>query len=575
MTKPRRAAAGAAMLTLVLLILAATPTPASAHADFVSSTPSPYDIWNKAPTYVSVTVSEAVQPGSPTISVTNSTNVRVDTGPTQLSASDPTTFTVHLLNGIAPSVYTVTWTVVSADDGHFTAGTFYFMVTTPGGPLPGHWPQTGALGINQPISPWDVALRAADFVGFSIAFGGTLLGALLWIPGTAALDERERKGPMDGLRALVRFSRIGALLFAAADVGMWISNLLLSPPADLAGIFGSLFLLSLALRFLLGLSIALLLTRILMRPDSARGIEERPPEFLLTIFSCFLVILLEVAASHSAVIGPWWPLGPVADATHLYGAALWAGGLLGILRIRRWLREPTPPAFSAEVLRAFSRFAFLGVVLVVSAGVVLGIVLVGTLDALVGTEYGWVILAKGAVLVPMVALGAWNRRTLRREGSSEQGMPRAVARLARNVRAEALLGAAVLVLAGLLVTMNPATAARPQNLTFTLDATNGGLYAIFEMDPWPETPGSYVFQLSVYYAGNNTAYMQGGNGTLSFLLEGGNGTWVTLPLAGPHGNHYFVDSGILNQPGIWQLQAQIRGPLGTPVDFTFVVTLHR
>ena len=222
----------------------------------------------------------------------------------------------------------------------------------------------------------------------------------------------------------------------------------------------------------------------------------------------------------------------------------------------------------------FSRFAFLGALLVVSAGILLAVILVGTLNGLLGTAYGWVVLAKGSLLIPIVAIGAWNRRTLQREATGAQPEPEGLERLARNVRAEAVLGAIVLVLAGLLVTISPAAAPQPANPNFILGATNGGLYGIFHMNPAPATPGIYHLELELYYVGNGTPFFGGGNGTMTFLLEGGNGSGVTLPLNGPHDNHYWVDSTALDRPGTWQIQARVLGPAGTPALLTYTVSLH-
>lgn len=575
MRPPRVAATGLLVLLLLMTVgLLAVASPAAAHAEFISASPGPYDIWNTVPASVTVTVSEAVQPGSEALVVTNLSGDRVNVGPVQLSPTDPTTFSVRLLSGIGPSVYTVTWAVVSADDGHFTAGAYYFMISYRDGTLPGQFPRTGPLDIRQPISPVDVALQGANFVGFAVAFGGTILVALLWVPLGSSLEPSERQGPAEGLQAILRFARWGAVLFLAAVAGLWTENLVLLPPTTAAGIVGSTFLLARAFQVALGVSIVGLFTRILTRMKPPAAFAERPWEFLPLIFLGFLVILLEVAASHSATAQGWWPLAPTANAVHLYGAALWVGGLLTILRARRWLRAPTPAAFSRELLALFSRFAFLGAVLVVSAGILLGVVLVGTVDGLFGTPYGWVVLAKGSLLIPMVGLGVWNRRTLRKGATESRPEPVALERLARNVRVEAVLGAVVLVLAGLLVTINPATAPQPKNLNFLLGATNGGLYAIFQMNPFPATPGGYFFQLELYYAGNGTPFFGGGNGTMTFLLEGGNASGVTLPLQGPHDNHYFVDSAVLDQPGTWEIRAHVLGPGGTQVVLTYTVTLH-
>ncbi len=570
------------LATTLLLLCLITPTlllavaqPASAHADFLSSSPPPYAIWNVVPATVSVTLSEAVQPGSPTILITNLTNARVDTGPAEVSPTDPDTISVHLLSGLGPSVYTVTWAVVSADDGHFTAGTFYFMVSYKDGRLPGQFPQTGALAVTQPLSPLDVALEAAGFVGFAAAFGGILLVGLLWAPLGAGVEAADRERPAQGFRAVLGFSRLGAAVFSAAAAGLWAENVIRSPPADLSGLVASTFLLAHLLEVAVGVVILWLASRLMTRVRPEEVFEELPWEFLPLIFLGFVVILLEVAASHSASETTWWPLGPVADAVHLYGAALWVGGLLAILRARPWLRPPTPSTFSRDLLAAFSRFAFLGAVLVVSAGVILALVFVGTWDGLFGTAYGWTVLAKTALLAPLLAIGAWNRRTLHQAAAGSKPEPAAVERLARNVRWEAVMGAAVLVLAGLLVTMNPASAPQPVNPLFLQQATNGGLRGFFEVDPYPATPGTYFFQVTLYYPGNGTPFFGGGgNATLTFVLVGGNATGVTVPLDGPHDNHYFLQSAVLNAAGTWEVRATVDGPSGTPVVLSYAIVLH-
>lgn len=567
--RTRNLVAALAVALLTSLVFAATP--ATAHADFLSSSPSPCDIWNIAPSSVRVTVSEAVQSGSPTIVVTNTTGVRVDRGPAFLSPTDPATFTVALASGIGPSVYAVTWGAIAADDGHFTAGTFYFMIEYRNGTLPGRFPQSCNLSVAQPISPTEVGLQAAGFVALSIAFGASLVAGLLWIPYGSGLEGKDQTAPAEGLRALLRFARWGALVLAAAATGLWAENLLRSP-LDPLGAAGSVFLLSVALQGALGLAILYLLTHLLARPNPM-GTGDRPWEFLPILFCGFAVILAEAAASHSSSVGGWWPLGPVADAVHLYGAALWVGGLLALVRVRPWLRAPIPAAFSEGLLRAFSNLALLGALLVVSAGALLAFILVGTVGGLLGSSYGWVVLAKVSLLVPMILLGAWNRHTLRPD-RTDAASRAGVERVSQVVRAEAVLGGVVLVLAALLVTMNPVTAPPPESPTFTLDATVGGLYGIFQMNPWPATPGDYIFQLTAYYAGNMTPYGAGGNGTIGFLLVGGNGSWVTVPLEGPHANHYFVPSGVLNAAGTWQIRAEIAGPLGTPVDFAFTIAIH-
>ena len=573
----RRPVATAIVLFAVVAVavLVVEAPPASAHADFLTSSPPPYDVRNVVPSTVSVTVSEAVQPGSVVITVTNLTGARADDGLTQISPADPDTFSVGLISGLGPSVYTVTWAAVSADDGHFTAGTFYFMVVYKDGRLPGQFPQTGPLVLNQPISPLDIALEAAGFVGFAAAFGGILLVALLWAPLGSSLEPADRERPAEGFRALLRFARWGALAFTVAAAGLWIENLVRLPPADAGGLVDSTFLLARVLEIAVGVALVVLTSRVLVRVPPADAFGELPWEFLPAIFAGFAAILLEVAAGHTSSVQAWWPFGPVADAVHLYGAALWVGGLLAILRARPWLREPTPPSFSRDLLAAFSRFAFLGALLVVSAGAGLALVLVGTVTGLIGTTYGWVVLAKSSLLVPILALGAWNRRTLHREAGGDKPEPRALERLARNVRLEAILGAVVLVLAGLLVTVNPASAPVPLNPTFLQETTAEGLNGILRVNPYPMLPGGYFFQLELYYAANGTPFFGGGNATLTLTEPGAQAAGSTVPLDGPHDNHYFTPQAIpLNLSGTWDVAASVHGLTGAVVVLSYTFALH-
>jgi copper transport protein len=572
----RRFATALAFVSLLgAILLGAGAGPASAHADFISSNPPPYAIWNVVPGSVSITVSEAVQPGAETITVTNLTGAQVDDKATQISPTDPATFRVGLISGLGPSVYAVTWVAVSADDGHFTSGTFYFMVTYKDGRLPGQFPQTGPLVVHQPISPLDVALEAVGFVGFAAAFGGILLVGLLWAPLVSSLEPADRKNPAEGFRALLRFARWGAVAFTTAAAGLWVENLIRLPPADVGGLVDSTFLLARLLETAVGVVLIVLTSRLLVRVAPAEMLGELPWEFLPLIFAGFVYILLEVAASHTASEQAWWPLGPIADAVHLYGAALWVGGLLAILRARPWLRGPTPASFTRDLLAAFSRFAFLGALLVVTAGAILALVLVGTVNGLVGTTYGWIVLAKTSLVVPIVALGAWNRRTLRRDAGVEAPEPKALERLARNVRAEAILGGVILVLAGFLVTVNPASAPTPQNPNFLLETTSQDLHGILTVNPYPALPGGYYFQLELYYAANGTPFLGGGNGTLTLTPPGASGAGSTVPLDGPHDNHYFTPQAIpLDLPGTWGVAANVHGPTGAPVVLSYTLALH-
>ena len=118
----------------------------------------------------------------------------------------------------------------------------------------------------------------------------------------------------------------------------------------------------------------------------------------------------------------------------------------------------------------FSELAGWGVALVLGGGLVLSLILVGTLDALVGTAYGWIVLAKVSLFAPMLAIGAWNRYRVLPGSGDPATLPVSVSRLARNVRFEAVLGAVVLALAAVLTAISPVAPTNPGEASLRLVA---------------------------------------------------------------------------------------------------------
>jgi putative copper resistance protein D len=159
-------------------------------------------------------------------------------------------------------------------------------------------------------------------------------------------------------------------------------------------------------------------------------------------------------AGHGLVGNPQgWHL--LTDGTHLLIAGFWPAGLLPFgLLLGRLLREPTPQnlqSISALTYR-FSAMSLASVALLAASGLGNSWFLVGSFARLWQTAYGRVLLAKVAVFIVMIGIGAINLLRLKSRASS-----RAVAaRLRWNVGAEAMLAAAVIVLVAILGLLQPA-----------------------------------------------------------------------------------------------------------------------
>jgi copper transport protein len=552
-----------------LILALALAGDASAHAEYVGSDPPANGILPVPPDTVSITLSEAAQPGTATIRVTNVSGARLDSPPVSLSP-DGRTISVALAP-IGPGVYTATWTVTSAVDGHFTAGSFSFAVQNPDGSLPGPLPVSSPSSSGSPVSPAEVALRFLGFLGLSMAFGGAFLAAFIWIPTGRDPDAREAVEYGVTFGVLLHWARVGAFVLGLAMVGLWAQAAGLEGSAASA-IFGSPYLLSVLLRFSFAAALFVVLSSAFSRSRVAEP-EASAGRVRIAVGLALAAIVAGSAGTHAAAIPSLAPLGVAADAAHLVGVALWVGGLVGVAAVRGFLRRDENLRLARHVFARFSRLAGFAVGLVLGAGVALSVLLVGSVEALVETGYGWVVLGKVALFAPMLALGAYNRYRLVPRTAEAPQTGEAVRRLALNVRAEAALGAAVLALAGLLTAMPPAASLAGGPQAFTLTATADGIRVDLQVYPYPSTPGVYTFSILLWNATNGQGYDGGRNGTLTFGLVN-----RTLPpqvanLSGPHGNHYFVTTPALSQPGVWKIDARFSRVDGFDLRATFHILL--
>ena len=564
---------------LVLGVIAVSAAPASAHAEFVKSTPAPYGLWSYAPTSVTLTLSEDIQPGSQALVVTNEKQIPVDVPPTVLSPTDPRTISVTL-QGVTPGVYTVVWSVISADDGHFTTGYFYFMVRYANGTLSGAFPLGPPPGFGtspsaQPIPPGEIIFRATLFVSFAIILGGILFLEIVWRPSRELLEDGSEESAGKGLRVILKLGLLAGLIFLGSILGLWAQALVgvkISGPGDLVS---SPFLASLAVRVPLAVGMIGLFHYALGHSHPDPWSKEVRTDLLYALVFAFVALGAESATSHSASSAPaWWPAGPLVDAMHLYGASLWVGGLIVLAWSWPSVRKLASPAFTWSVLGAFSRTAVLALALLVLGGILLAIMLVGSLYALFEMPYGWTVLVKASLLVPMVLLGASNRLHIRRHRRKPrtESTPEVAH---RRVRAEVVLGVAILVATAFLTTMNPPVT--PGTTPYLSEnASTQGLFALFQSFPYPKEPGSYLFTVLMWVEANGSPYVNMGNAiaTLTFLRLGG-GVNETATLLGPHGpNHWYIQSDAMSQPGTYTILATFTRPDGFQAVFPFQATVY-
>ena len=543
---------------------------ASAHAQYVTSSPAASQVLPSPPNNVSVTLSETIESGTGTIRVTNDTAVRFDNG-TVTYSSDRRTMSV-LLGPSGPGIYTVTWTAVSAVDGHFTAGSFSYGVQDANGNLNGTLAEPSNAGA--PVSPFEVTLRSIGFFGLAVALGIGVLGNFMWLPAGRDPDAKGSRAYGLAFPVVLNVGRIAAFAFVASTAGLFALATGFEGTSVAEGLAASPYVQSVVVRIVLGVALFGILSKAFAQSRQG-GPEKAAWTIQASLVLAVAAVVVGSIGTHAAAAPVLAALGVAADAAHLGSVGLWVGGLTGILAVRGFFREPEAAPLARIVLGRFSRMAAYAVGVLLAAGVVLALLLVGTIDALIGTAYGWVVLGKIALFAPMLGLGAFNRYRLIPQTAESDSPTTAVRRIVRNVRFETGLGVTVLILSGLLTSMTPAVGVTigPTGI-FALDATVDGIHVHFETFPYPTVSQPYTLTFLLNYASNGTEFRFSRNATIQYNLTGSPRPPVKEDLSGPHGNHYFITTTSLSETGVWRIVTDFQRLDSFDLRATFYVTLR-
>ena len=410
----RRTAAGLALVAVLLLAGSA-----SAHALPQSSDPAAGANLVTAPTAVTIAFGERPDPKLSTIKVLDTSGNVVSTGPTTAVAVDPLKLTVSV-QPLSPGVYTVAWRTVSAVDGHLATGSFAFGIgVAPSPAAAGSTGGEGATGGDTGPSAGAIAGRWLLFLGLLSLLGAATFGIIVASPSAALY---RRLLPLAWLVAAVGSSIVIAV--EIADAG-----------AALGEIAGSS----------IGSGIVLRAVPLLVAGIGVAVTQRRPGRVALSTVALGAggALLADVLLSHAAAGSD--PVDVAVQALHVIAVGLWLGGLAGLLlTIGRTADEHT-----ARAARRFSWLATIGIATVAVTGLLRAISEVGTVDALLTSDFGHLLIAKTALLATLALLGAVNHfRNVPAAGRTVRG-------LRRVGSVELLVGATVLLLTASLVNLAP------------------------------------------------------------------------------------------------------------------------
>ncbi len=454
-------------LALASVWLVATPVSAAAHAALVESEPGNGEVLDEAPPEIRLSFTEPPDLSLTIVQIVDSGGAPVPTGPVEGVPGSNREVRIPV-EGLADGVYTVTWRTVSTADGHITSDAFSFGV---GVALEDVVPvPPGSASETPSPSPISVAARWGLYAGLAVLFGAALAGLL-----ALGIDVVARPWLL-GMAWLVSF--VGVIVMTLEErtaVGVPLGTLLSS---DAGGKF---------VRLAVAVSVAgIAVLAVVLRASTAT--------LIALAATTGVAIVARALGGHAG--GSAFDV--LTQSLHLAGIGTWIGGLVWLVAgVRRGLASPA--------IRRFSNLAAGGLIVVATSGVLRASSELGGpgwfLDPF-RNGYRTALVAKLALVMPLVALGAVNRfRNVPRFASLG---PRP---LLRTVGAELALAACVLALTGILTGLPPKGTEEPRNADAQgpLVATGSDFATTtkvrLEIDPGAIGPNEFVAKVTDHDTG--------------------------------------------------------------------------
>jgi copper transport protein len=426
------------VLAVSLFAALSFPAQASAHALLIGADPADGSHLDSSPQRVRLSFSEEISPRFRSLQLVGP-NGRAVVG-TRLSGAASTL--VLDLPRLHKGTYAVDWRVVAEDDGHTTSGTIVFGVgvAAVAGNSTAHEVTPSAA---------EAGLRWLRFSVLALVFGGIAVAYLVLAtaPRGPAADAARRRvltaaAVGAGLAATAGLaSAVRQVWTVSSSAGLDSPRLSLARDVLLSSRWGHLWLLE-----EVALVILLMVTVAAWRRRAASGMHAALASIWVAVAA-----VCEALGSHAASVSS---AAVVADAAHLLSAALWLGAVAA-LAVALW---PTRAIARDDVRKLVAacrwRFGLLagaGVIVSALTGLYSAGREVASVDALLTTFYGRVLLAKTAVVVAAAMLGAANAVVLTRVAHGRRS-----AAATWLIVAETAVGAGAFVGAGVLTASSPA-----------------------------------------------------------------------------------------------------------------------
>jgi copper transport protein len=441
---------------LLAALLGPGATPAFGHALLLTADPADGSVLTRTPERIRLTFTQAVAADLSKVELVDSAGRVV---PLRIVA-DPGDLAAIILEppALPDDAYRVSWNVVSNDDLHPSTGTLVFGVG-----VAASTPVQAASSGPTIATALEVGARGMELLGLSVLVGAVVL-LHLGLPSLAWSDVSESiRTTARARRRLARLAIVGGAVALAAG------SIRLTMLATQVGAAGAEPIRVLQTGFGVDLIVVLVLIALLAALTAwTTRVAIRRPSTVETAASLALVGLIslaEAATTHFASLIAF-PIGLLVGAVHLLTAAVWVGGLVAIVvaLLPMTRANASGRAIAFRIVRRFGVIAAVSVGALVVTGLYATGQLVASLDALVLSTYGQILMVKIGLVLIVAVVGLRNALTTHPgpRGVVGRHLPASVARRlsarrpARSIAVEMVFGVAVVAVVALLGVTPPA-----------------------------------------------------------------------------------------------------------------------
>ena len=543
-----------AALAILVGVLALGTTAASAHATLESSSPADGQSVLTSPSEIRITFSETVTTISGGLSVLNADGKTVDVGNTEVVGGR--TLVAPISETLSDGTYVATYRVLSAD-GHPVSGSILFGVGN------------GALDRSaQPSSSGDRLWEIIGGISRFIMYLAALVAAGVAFFLAFIHDRAEARW------RIVPFVRIGSILALLSAIGIVMSQAALLTGKGAGAVTDSNVLRD-VLNQNLGWSLALLMIG-LAAVHLSTDIPKKVVSQSLALYGGLAVTVSFAVWGHATELSPT-AISLAADAIHATAAALWLGGLVGLVMVLS-VRTPETVRATAGIIGRFSRMAFWSVIALTLAGLTLTITGSGaSLNSILTTTWGQLVLAKISLTLIVVLIAAWNRRTLvptltsPTENTGELAVRWAT--LLRTIRAEAVLLVAVVALTAIVVNVPPArtaVVAKADRVDITQRVDTGDVQ--LSVDPAIVGPNTVAVR---YTDGTGQPINVANSMSIEFSQPSAGLEPITRQVPASEPGVFVIQGNELSIPGTWTITIAVRTGDFTEQRTSFEVPVRR